>query len=163
MLDSCNGPRLCVVRGADAWFIGLSESSTVPLAANDLFGELHDGVEAADAASPRLARLAFWRDACQITAAAAFVLVRVLGWAWVLYLLFRDTLATLASPSSAGVRSLLRLQLVMAGAFYVLQLFWLTQLVAYTRESGLGGKVPDDALTWDKGWSAEEARAEAEH
>ena len=57
----------------------------------------------------------------------------------------------------AGTRGLLWLQLLMATSFFGLQLFWLSQLVAYTRTSGLGGKVPDDALTWDKGWSAEEA------
>lgn len=139
-----------------SWFIGLSEASTLPLACNDLFDELHDGAQAGDAASPRLPRLAFWRDACQITAAASFVLVRVLGWAWVVGLLFRDTLAVLPLPASHGVRGVLRLQLVLASAFYALQLFWLQKLVEYTRASGLGGKVPDDALTWKEGWSATE-------
>ena len=63
-----------------SWFIGLSEASTVPLAANDLFDELHNGAAKVEAeGSPRLTRLAFWRDACQVAAAASFVCVRVLS------------------------------------------------------------------------------------
>jgi len=139
-----------------SWFIGLSEASTLPLAANDLFDELHRNVEESDANSPRLPGLASWRDYCQYAASASFVLVRVLGWAWVVFLLFRDTLAVLPSAASIGVRGLLRLQLGFAAAFYALQLFWLKKLVAYTMESGLGGAVPDDTLTWQQGWTAEE-------
>jgi len=139
-----------------SWFIGLSEASTVPLAANDLFDELHNSVEAADPNSPRLPRLAFWRDTCQMFAALSFVAVRVLGWAWVVWLLFRDTLIVLPTSASLGLRGFLRGQLVLASGFFALQLFWFRKLVAYTLTSGFGGSVPEDELTWDKSSAGEE-------
>ena len=70
--------------------------------------------------------------------------MRVVGWAWAVWLLFRDTLAVLPLAASYGVRSFLRLQLAMASGFYCLQLVWFGKLIAYTRQSGLGGSVPDE-------------------
>ena len=127
-----------------AWYIGVSETSSVFLAGNDFFAELHDAEADANASSARLPGLARWRDAFQISAAAVFVAVRVVGWAWAVWLLFRDTLAVLPLAASYGVRSFLRLQLAMASGFYCLQLVWFGKLIAYTRQSGLGGSVPDE-------------------
>ena len=129
-----------------AWYIGLSESSSVLLALNEYFASLHTAIEDVEGEeSPRLPAIASKRDGFQIAAAGMFVAVRVLGWGYAVYLLFRDTLAVLPLAASLGVRSFLKLQLFMASAFYGLQLFWFSKLVAYTRSSGLGGSIPDDA------------------
>ena len=86
------------------------------------------------------------RDICQIGAAVTFVLVRVVGWGYMVWKLFKDTLAVLPLAASVGVRGFLRLQLFMAFAFYCLQLLWFSKLVAYTRSSGLGGATPEDVV-----------------
>uniref|UniRef100_A0A7S0L516 TLC domain-containing protein n=1 Tax=Coccolithus braarudii TaxID=221442 RepID=A0A7S0L516_9EUKA len=129
-----------------SWFIGLSEASSVPLALNEAFGGAHDMVMEAEEGSTRLVTLAFFRDIAQIAAAAAFVIVRVLGWSWMCWLLLRDTLAVLPIAPSAGCgsRIVLKLQLFMASAFYALQLLWFSKLVRFTLDSGLGGSRPDD-------------------
>jgi len=141
------GPALVAMRYLPlfyyTWFIGLSEASSVFLAANDYFAELGEDVSAHDESSPRLPHLAKWRDGTQMAAAGAFVAVRVCGWAVAVWLLFRDTIAVLPLAGSLGVRGFLRLQLLMAAGFYALQLTWFTQLIAYTRKSGLGGSVPE--------------------
>lgn len=142
------GPALVAMRFMPlfyyAWYIGLSEASSVFLALNEIFANLHDNVERTGQDERRVARLAGWRDSFQIGAAASFVAVRVAGWAWVCWLLLRDTLAVLPLAASHGVRGFLRLQLGMALAFYALQLFWFAKLVAYTLSSGLGGRIPDE-------------------
>mmetsp|Transcript_1794 Transcript_1794/g.4025 ORF Transcript_1794/g.4025 Transcript_1794/m.4025 type:complete len:140 (-) Transcript_1794:171-590(-) len=129
-----------------SWFIGLSEISSVPLALNEALGGAHDFEVEADPESPRLARLASFRDAAQMVAAAAFVVVRVIGWSWMCCLLLRDTLAVLptAPTVGCGARGILKLQLIMGGMFYLLQLFWFSKLVRFTLESGLGGARPEE-------------------
>lgn len=142
------GPALVAMRFLPlfyyAWFIGFSEASSVFLAGNDFFAELHDAVQKTDGeSSSRLPGLAQKRDAFQIGAALTFVAVRVCGWAWLVWLLFRDTLAVLPLAVSVGTRTLLRLQLGMAAGFYALQLYWFSKLVAYARGGWEGGSQDD--------------------